>query len=150
VTDAANLARVTAILDEYGWLGPDQVGPQASGALFLVIQHSNQSSQKRYLPMMRAAVKAGKARGSALALLEDRIALADGQPQTYGSQIGQDNVTGKYYVRPMVDPDTVDARRATVGLQPIAEYVKQWDIAWDVEAYKQQLPALMAQLRPRP
>lgn len=148
LTDATNRARVTAILDEFGWLGPEQVGPQGNGALFLVIQHSNHAIQKRYLPMMQAAVRAGKARGRALALLEDRIALAEGRPQTYGSQIAQDRVTGKYYVRPMIDPDRVDERRAAVGLPPLAEYVKQWDIVWDVDAYKLQLPALTAALRP--
>jgi hypothetical protein len=148
ITDAKNIARVTAILDEYGWLGPDQIGPRANGALFLVIQHSNQPTQKRYLPLMQAAVKAGHARGSSLALLEDRIALGDGQPQTYGSQIGRDNATGKFYVRPLLDPDQVDERRAAVGLGPLAEYVRRWEITWDVAAYKQQLPELMAQLRP--
>lgn len=148
ITDAKNLARVTAILDEYGWLGPSEVGGRASGALFLAIQHSNLPTQKYYLPMMRAAVTAGKARGSSLALLEDRIALGEGRPQTYGSQIGRDNATGKFFVRPLLEPETVDQRRAALGMQPLAEYVKQWSIVWDVEVYKQQLPELMNQLRP--
>jgi hypothetical protein len=144
-TDAVNLPKVEAILAEHGWLGPDDVGKEASGALFLVIQHSNTATQKKYLPMMRAAVKAGKARGSSLALLEDRIALAEGNPQIYGSQLRSEG-NGPLFVQAMEDPDHVDERRASVGLGPMAEYVKHWNLTWDLEAYKKQLPSLLTKL----
>jgi hypothetical protein len=140
--DADNLPKVEAILARHGWLGPKQVGPKASGALFLVIQHADLSVQQKYLPLMRQAVQSGKANGAALALLEDRIALREGRSQTYGSQIGRDPVTGVFYVMPLVDPDNVDARRADVGLPPLADYVKRWDLTWDPVIYKQQLPTL--------
>src|SRR5690606_35323113 len=48
--DSVNLIKITAILDKYGWLGPDVVGEQGNSALFLVIQHSNQKTQEKYLP----------------------------------------------------------------------------------------------------
>jgi hypothetical protein len=66
-------------LDKYGWLGADVVGGQGNSTLFLVIQHSDQATQEKYLPMMREAVKNGKAQGSSLALLEDRAALGQRQ-----------------------------------------------------------------------
>jgi hypothetical protein len=47
----------------------------------------------------------------------------------------------------LADPDHVDERRASVGLQPLAAYVEHWKITWDVEAYKKQLPELEAKLR---
>jgi len=140
--DAANLPKVAKILESHGWLGPRQVGPRASATLFLVIQHADLAAQKKYLPMMREAVAQGRAQGSALALLEDRVALREGRPQTYGSQIGFAEETNTHYVMPLLDPDKVDERRASVGLPPLAEYVKQWQIVWDVEAYKRQLPTL--------
>lgn len=85
---------------------------------------------------MRAAVKEGKARASSLALLEDRVALGEGRPQIYGSQVIRDHTHGgRYYVRPLVDPDKVDERRAAVGLGLLKDYVKKWDIVWDVEAH---------------
>jgi hypothetical protein len=146
-TDAANLIKVTAILDNYGWLGADQIGPKANGTLFLVIQHSDLATQQKYLPMMRTAVRDGKANASALALLEDRVALGQGRPQIYGSQIMRDQTHGgKYYVRPIADPDKVDERRAAVGLEPLADYVKKYDIVWDVEAHKKEMPELLALL----
>jgi hypothetical protein len=140
--DSINLERVKGILDKYGWLGTDVVGAQGNAALFLVIQHSDQATQERYLPMMREAVKNGKAPGSSLALLEDRVALGQGRRQTYGSQIGRDPETQLYYVLPLEDPDNVDKRRMEVGLPPIAEYVSHWQIKWDVEQYKKDLPGI--------
>ena len=137
--DALNLIKVRAILDKYGWLGADVVGKQGNSTLFLVIQHANQATQEKYLPMMREAVKKGKAQGSSLALLEDRVALGRGKRQIYGSQVEIDPKTRLYYVSPLEDPENVDKRRATVGLEPIAEYVKHWQIKWDVKQYKRDL-----------
>ena len=136
ITDSINLMKVTTILDQYGWLGPDVVGNDGSSALFLVIQHSDQKTQEKYLPMMREAVKNGKARAGSLALLEDRVALGQGKKQIYGSQIAMDMQKKTYYVDLMEDPDNVDKRRAEVGLEPLAEYVKHWNIKWDVEEHK--------------
>jgi hypothetical protein len=144
--DAANLPKVEAILAQHGWLGPDEIGPQASGALFLVIQHADLPVQQKYLPVMRAAVKAGKARGAALALLEDRVALAEGRPQTYGSQLRREG-DGPLFVQAIDDPDHVDERRAAVGLPPMVEYLKHWNLTWNLEAYKKQLPELLAKLK---
>lgn len=136
--DSINLLKVTSILDQHGWLGRDKVGSRGNQTLFLVIQHSDQKTQEKYLPMMREAVKNGNANASSLALLEDRVALGQGKKQVYGSQIGFDKTTQKSYVRPLDDPDHVDERRASVGLGPLADYVRRWKIVWDVEEYKKQ------------
>jgi hypothetical protein len=141
--DSINLINVVSILDRYGWLGPDVIGEQGNSTLFLVIQHSDIKTQEKYLPMMREAVKKGNARASSLALLEDRILLRTGKNQIYGSQIGTDNKTNTNYVLPLDDPDNVDQRRAAVGLQPLADYISHWNLTWDVEAYKKELPALI-------
>jgi hypothetical protein len=140
--DSINLIKVKSILEKYGWLGADVVGGKGNSTLFLVIQHSDQATQEKYLPMMREAVKNGKAQGSSLALLEDRVALGQGKRQIYGSQIGRDPKTQIYYVSPLEDPENVDRRRAEVGLGPLSEYVSRWQIKWNVEQYKKDLPKL--------
>jgi hypothetical protein len=140
--DATNLIKVKAILDKHGWLGPDVVGEQGSSTLFLVIQHADQETQEKYLPMMREAVKNGKALSRRLALLVDRVAIGQGKKQIYGSQISMDMKTQLYYVKPLEDPDNVDKRRLEVGLEPLALYVKTWQIKWDVEQYKKDLPGI--------
>ena len=128
--DSGNLIAVKYILDTYGWLGEDKVGEQGSSTLFLVIQHADTRTQVKYLPMMREAVKNRKARPEQLALLEDRVALAQGKKQIYGSQIHQDPKSGKYFVAPIEDEPNVNMRRAAVGLGPLEVYVRHWDIEY--------------------
>lgn len=137
--DAANLKKVIVILDEYGWPGLDIVGKKGNQAIFLVIQHSDQITQEKYLPLLREAVKSGNAAASHLALLEDRLALRQGKKQIYGSQIGRNKITGKHYILALEDPENVDKRRAEVGLAPIQEYVKQWGIIWSIDQYLKDL-----------
>jgi hypothetical protein len=125
--DSADLVIVTDILRRRGWQGPDEVGGRASMALFLVIQHSDSLTQVTYLPMMRTAVQEGKARGEDLALLEDRILTEQGKPQIYGSQVRTDP-SGKSSFFPILDEPNVNKRRAWIGLGPIEEYARFFQI----------------------
>lgn len=142
MADSLNQIEVVRILDERGWLGPDVIGTTGNLALFLVIQHADIATQEKYLPMMRDAVKDGRAKGSHLALLEDRVLMRNGKRQRYGSQVARDQETGANYLSPLEDPDHVDERRAGVGLGPLADYLQRMGMTWDVEAYKKQLPEL--------
>jgi len=137
-TDSINLVKVKKILEERGWLGPKVIGGQGNSTLFLVIQHADIETQIKYLPMMREAVKAGNASASSLALLEDRVALRQGNRQIYGSQIGRDPETGAYYVSPLMEPEKVNERRAEVGLGTIEAYIQNWEMTWDLEKHKAQ------------
>lgn len=137
-TDSVNLIKIKKILDERGWLGANVIGGQGNATLFLVIQHADLETQLKYLPMMRDAVKEGNARASSLALLEDRVALRQGERQIYGSQIGRDQDTGEFYVSPLIEPEKVNERRAAVGLGTIEEYIKNWDMTWDIKKHKER------------
>ena len=122
--DSINLTKVKSILDQYGWLGPDVISGQGNQTLFLVIQHADLKTQEKYLPRMQEAVKNGKAKGSHLALLIDRVEMNNGRPQVYGSQINGDAI---YKI---LDEVNVNKRRAEVGLEPLEEYAKQFDITY--------------------
>lgn len=126
--DSINLIKVKAILENYGWLGPDVIGESGNNTLFLVIQHSDQKTQEKYLPVMREAVKIGNAKPSALALLEDRVALGQGKKQIYGSQIVKSSTTGKDTLAPVEDFANVDKRREAVGLEPLDDYLEYFGI----------------------
>lgn len=136
VMDSINLIKVKKIIDENGWLGSDIIGEQGNKTLFLVIQHSDSKIQTAYLPVLREAVKNHNAKASHLALLEDRVALGQGKKQIFGSQVGQDNKTGEYFIFPIEDPENIDKRRAEVGLEPISEYLNTWNLIWDAEKHK--------------
>ena len=62
-----------------------------------------------------------------LALLEDRLLTHQNKPQIYGSQL-RGSVDGKYELFPIEDETNVDIRRARVGLQPIRDYMKYFNI----------------------
>lgn len=139
IKDSINLIKVEKILDENGWLGPDVIGEEGNLTLFLVIQHAKVETQLKYLPMLRDAVKSGDAEASYLAMMEDRVLMYQGEKQIYGSQLEMDSKTKEYVVSPMIDPDNVDKRRAEVELMPMAEYLKIFDLTWDVEKFKKRM-----------
>jgi hypothetical protein len=146
-TDSINQVKVKTILDKYGWLGISKIGNQCSSTLYRVIQHSDLNTQEKYLPLIREAVKNKEAKPRDLATLEDRVALRQGKKQIYGTQIGQDKKSLKYYLSPLEDPDNVDKRRAQVELEPLSKdlesYFETWHLKWDVEQYKKDLPTIM-------
>jgi len=131
--DRENEKEVIAILEERGWVGRSLVGGKANMTLWLVIQHAPLETQEKYLPMLRESVMKGESQGSHLALLEDRIQMRNGEPQTYGSQITTDPETGEQIVYEVKDPEYVNQRRSEVGLGPIEDYVRRFGLEWKVE-----------------
>ena len=126
--DSINLLKVKNIINTYGWLGPDVVGKRGAQTIFLVIQHGDSLTQVTYFPVMKKAVKKGKARPQDLAYLEDRILTKQGKKQIYGSQVKLNNETGKFEFYPIKDEPNVNKRRAAVGLDSMENYAKFFDI----------------------
>ena len=133
--DSINTIKLTKLLDKYGWPNSKTAGKNGSIIAFYVIQHAELDVQVKYLPLIRDAVKNKNLDAGSLAMLEDRVALGQGKKQIYGSQI-ESNAEGAFIVSPLEDPDNVDKRRANVGLEPMVQYVKDWNIKWNVEEYK--------------
>ncbi len=138
-TDSLNTKFITQLLDNRGWLGPKVVGNQGSTTIWLVIQHSEKAIQEKYLPMMRTAFEKGEALGSQLALLEDRVRMRNGEKQIYGSQILTDDESGELYVYPLIDPEKVNERRASAGMESIEQYLSYFGLEWDVEKHLERI-----------
>ena len=138
--DSINQKKVIEILQN-GW--PENLNLQQNQTIFLVIQHADVDTQKKYLPIIESAVKNGKTLASNLALLKDRIALREGGKQIYCSQVWYDAKTGKNYVRPIENPEKVDSLRAEVGLPDMKTYLQQaFQMNWSLEKYYKDLPKL--------
>jgi hypothetical protein len=148
--DSINLLLVENILKNNGWPAQNTIGDQGEQTIFLVIQHADLSTQRKYLHLLENAVKDGKENKGRLALLLDRIAMREDNLQTYGTQVITDTRSGISYVWPLKDPDNVDVRRSEMGLDPIAVYVKKWNIPWNVQKYKEDLPKLKALIKSAP
>ena len=93
-----NLDRIIEIIDNQGWPKKSVVKGSAASTVFLIIQHSDIETQKKYLPLMKEAADNGEANWSSLALLIDRVNLSEGKEQIYGSQIYR-NEDGSFYVK---------------------------------------------------
>ncbi|MET0815765.1 MAG: DUF6624 domain-containing protein [Pseudoxanthomonas sp.] len=124
--DAANMARLAQIIDRHGWPGVRFAGYEGASNAFLVLQHAELDSQRKYLPLMREAVQRHDALGNHLALLEDRVRMREGKPQIYGSQL----VGNPPALVPIEDEANVDQRRRAVGLGPLAEYLKLFGLTY--------------------
>lgn len=135
--DSLNLLRVRTILDSAGWLGPEEIGGRASGALFLVIQHADLKTQETWLPEARLAVEEGKLLPSSLAMLEDRVDMRNGRPQGYGTQVKVENGVSRLW--PIREEETVNERRAAVGLGPLENYAAQFGIDWSPPVKKERV-----------
>jgi Family of unknown function (DUF6624) len=120
--DAENLPWLKSLVDEVGWPGRSLVGEDGAHAAWLLVQHADADPafQRRCLDLMTDAAERGEATRRELAYLTDRVLLAEGQPQEYGTQM-----TGSadgWVPRRLRDPDNADARRAAVSLGPVSEY----------------------------
>jgi hypothetical protein len=126
--DQANLKRLEEIIKEHGWPGTSLVGIEASRAAFLIIQHADPVSQEKYLPLLRDAAAKKDIAPSDLAMLEDRILMHQNKKQIYGTQLKPNKETNKLELWPIEDEENVDARRAKVGLMPLADYLKRFGL----------------------
>src|SRR6185436_3940987 len=83
-----NDARIKQIVAEHGWPGRTLVGADGAHAAWLLVQHADTDRpfQRRCLDLMQGAFEAGEVAGQDLAYLTDRVLLAAGQPQMYGTQ----------------------------------------------------------------
>ena len=127
--DRHNQERLDRIVEQYGWPGTRIAGVEGASGAFLVVQHAELAYQRKYLPMLREAAAHRQLPRSDLAMLEDRVRIREGKPQIYGTQFHFDKA-GKNVLDPIEDEAHVDARRAEVGLQPLAEYLKQIDVIY--------------------
>ena len=124
--DSARTERLREILDEYGWPTFELVGEDGEDAAWAIAQHSDldQEFQKYALELLRDAVEVGQGSPGNLAYLEDRINVANGDNQNYGTQIGCGD-DGPQPATPINEPDTVDDRRIAAGLAPLADYLAE-------------------------
>jgi len=74
--------------------------------------------QQRCLTLIEALPE-GEVPGESRALLTDRVLLAQGAPQRFGSQVEGDCSRG-FKLKPLEESDHVDERRAALGMGSVA------------------------------
>lgn len=119
--DADNLAWLKQVVSEVGWPGQSLAGQDGAHAAWLLAQHadSDPEFQRRCLGLVTQAVACGEALPAELAYLTDRVLLAEGRAQEYGTQF--EGREGRWVPQRLRDPEGVDERRAAMGLGTLAE-----------------------------
>jgi hypothetical protein len=122
--DTENTGRLGEIVERHGWPTRTLVGEDGANAAWLLVQHADLSPkfQRKCLDLM-ARVPRDEVSPRDLAYLTDRVLLAEGKKQVYGTQFTMAN--GKCTPRPLEDEANVDKRRKEVGLPPLAEYLRE-------------------------
>jgi len=120
----SHIKRAREIIEKEGWPGFDKIGEDGSQSLFLIVQHADAdpSFQKNALKHLGKTFEEGKAHGNNVAYLTDRVRVAEGLPQVYGTQLDYDDnacpIPGS-----IENEEQVDLRRAEVGMEPLEEYI---------------------------
>jgi hypothetical protein len=119
----ANAAWLKGVITEKGWPGIARVGRDGANAAWLIVQHADHDPafQAQALALMQKASETGDADAADVALLTDRVLIAQGKPQRYGTQF-KSAADGVMELQPTEDIQTLDARRRAAGLQPLEAY----------------------------
>ena len=119
--DKANTRWLKQVVARHGWPAKSLVGWDGAHAAWLLVQHADldREFQRQCLDLM-ASLPVGEIESRHVAYLTDRLLVAEGRKQLYGTQFLFAN--GQLTRRPIADEANLDQRRAKVGLEPFAEY----------------------------
>jgi hypothetical protein len=123
--DMDNTAWLKQLVAEHGWPRISQVGAEAAGHAWLLVQHSDHDKafQNHVLSLMEPLVELGEVGKPEFAYLTDRTLRGEGKPQRYGTQCRQVD-GGGFEIQDCEDTANLDARRAEMSLKPIADYLE--------------------------
>jgi hypothetical protein len=123
--DLQNRQWFRPVLAACGWPQAGAVGEPAARAAWLIAQHADMDPefQRFAAASMKQQVIRHQADGKLLALLVDRNARMQKQPQTYGMQYLSED--GVIRFLPIMDPAHLDDRRKEIGLSPFACYFRE-------------------------
>jgi hypothetical protein len=111
--DRSNLEALLKMLPSEGWFRKSVYGDEAAKAAFSIVQHSKPETLKRFLPALERMAAEGEVSGENVAKMFDRVAIAEGRPQRYGTQFKC--VDGRW-VTPPIEPGDVNNRRKAMGI----------------------------------
>jgi hypothetical protein len=125
-----NQAELEALVVKNGWPRVRTVGSEAAMGAYLVAMHAKNGSQKKYLADIRKVCEAGELPWVRYANIFDRVRFNEDQPQRYGTHTRYNERTGKEELYPLEDESQVDEWRKELGLGPLEEYLKQFNIIY--------------------
>lgn len=121
--DAENLQWLKRLVAEHGFPRASEVGTKGVSDAWLLVQHasSDPEFQGSILHALLANSASYRSIRPEIATLFDRVQLAQGKAQRYGTQFVRNN-EGLLVLEQPVESAGIDARRATMGMMPMKLY----------------------------
>lgn len=126
-----NLKELEGLLSQKGWPKISEVGPEAAGAAFFVLQHSNAEAQQKYISMFEKSCRENEGSWQQYAFMFDRMRMNQNKPQRYGTHTYLDLKAGPMNeLYPLEDEIKVDEWRKEIGLEPLKVYLARRGIKY--------------------
>lgn len=127
--DRESLPQLRAVFDEVGFPTREMVGIDGVSTAFLLVQHADEDPafQQRALELAEPLMRSRGMSRRQYAMLADRVALAAGRPQLYGTQMQLEN--GRYVLQPTADLENLDQRRREMALGPYRQMLQSANAA---------------------
>lgn len=119
---ALQRVKIVSIVEHCGLPSITTIGTNGLKVFWSMIHHNEAPVIAHYYLYFENMVKNGSLNEERLALMTDRMLMNNNYPQVYGSQILN------YKLHPIGNPDSVNYRRAAIGLEPLEEYLKNFDL----------------------
>jgi hypothetical protein len=126
-----NIDALTFILKTCGFPTIQTAGEDGVQIAWNVLQNVPVEIRSLYFPQVIEASKKGDLERQDVALMQDKMLMDYGKPQLYGSQVLRDD-SGNFTLYNLEKPMEVDARRAIMGMTPLADYLVHFKIDFDV------------------
>jgi hypothetical protein len=121
--DTTNLTWLRSLVSEKGFPTAAQVGNEGVHLAWVLLQHADEDPklQRELLPVLEQRFSTGELPANDLARFTDRVLVASGKPQRYGTQF--DWFGGDFNLPEPGRLAEIDGERSHLGLMPLADYV---------------------------
>lgn len=122
ILGAENLTWLKQLVNGSGLPTAHQVGERGLEWVWVLAQHADRDPefQAKLLPMFVERYEAGELPAEYVAKLTDRVLLAKGKSQRFGTQFNW--LAGRFKLPGHVERDRMDAYRKEIGLMPLEDY----------------------------
>ncbi|UKJ07016.1 DUF6624 domain-containing protein [Solitalea lacus] len=107
------------IIAKIGLPTQEEYGEEEAMAAYLITWHADMEYRERYLPLFEAEAMKKTIPMMYYVTLKDRVLIANGEKQLYGTKSFYDTSTQKQKLFPIHDEEHVNERRKKLGLEPI-------------------------------
>ncbi|MEM8488243.1 MAG: DUF6624 domain-containing protein [Bacteroidota bacterium] len=121
--DVESTTYMKTVLDQYDWVDSHRFGERISAHAWLLVQHADRDPAFQVLALDRMTpyLDNDGVSKSNYAYLFDRVAVNHDRKQRYGTQPIWECTDEGLHLAPLEEPDTVNERRATMGMGPVEE-----------------------------